>query len=47
MSATYYHHSVGLQPEQIKRIHQESLRLVEKVGSRVSHEPALQRIAGQ
>jgi trimethylamine---corrinoid protein Co-methyltransferase len=47
MSLISYHLAGGLQPEQIQRIHQEALRLVEKVGLQVAHLPTLRRIAGQ
>ena len=47
MAHINYHLAGGLQPEQIQRIHQEALRLVEKVGLQVSHTPTLRRIAGQ
>jgi trimethylamine--corrinoid protein Co-methyltransferase len=47
MSHISYHVAGGLSQEDIQRIHEEALSLIERVGLRVPHEPTLRRIAGQ
>ncbi|MCE5259632.1 MAG: trimethylamine methyltransferase family protein [Chloroflexi bacterium] len=42
-----YHIDGGLGLEQLKRLHEEALGLIERVGLQVYHAPTLRRIAGQ